>query len=470
MLLHYFFDQKLAHASYLVGCQAAGEALIVDPGRDIEQYLREAGRHDLRITAVTETHIHADFVSGTRELAVQTGATLYLSDEGDESWKYLYLDNLPHRLLRDGDRFQVGNVILEAMHTPGHTPEHLSFLLTDSAGADRPMGVFTGDFVFPGAVGRPDLLEKAAGISGTALLGARQMFASLQRFKQLPDYWQIWPAHGAGSACGKGLGAVPSSTAGYEKLFSPALAFTDEDDFVAWLLDEQPEPPRYFAVMKRVNKEGPALVSGRPLPAQLPAELLPRLAAQGAQIMDTRPTVTYAAQYLPGTINIPLQELSHWAGWLLDYDRPFYLLVDGDQLPEAVRDLQYIGADSIAGYFELDVLQSLAGRGVQLRSYEQATPDKLAAGILSGDYLLLDVRSEAEYAEAHIPGAQHVMLGYLAEHANEFLHGKRVVLQCRTGNRSAIGASVLHSLGAEEVINLQGGIRDWQAAGLPIVD
>jgi len=468
VLLKYFYDQKLAHASYMVGCQATGEALIVDPGRDIDPYLREAERNDLRITGVTETHIHADFVSGARELAVCTRATLYLSDEGDENWKYQYLADLPHRLLRDGDRFMVGNIALEVMHSPGHTPEHICLLLTDTAGANRPMGMFTGDFVFVGAVGRPDLLEKAAGVSGTALAGARQLFASLQRFKQLPDYLQIWPAHGAGSACGKGLGAVPSSTVGYEKLFSPAFAYTSEGEFVQWLLDDQPEPPRYFAVMKRVNKEGPAIIDGRPLPAHLPADRLPELVAQRAQIVDTRRTVAFAGQYLPGTINIPLDELPNWAGWLLDYERPYYLLVDSDQLPEAVRDLRYIGADSIAGYFELAALHTLAERGVQMRTYEHATPDKVAAGILSGDYLLLDVRNQTEWEESHIPGARHVMLGYLAEHAGEFFHGKPVVLQCRSGNRSAIGASILAALGARDVVNMQGGIRDWQAAGLPV--
>jgi hydroxyacylglutathione hydrolase len=279
---------------------------------------------------------------------------------------------------------------------------------------------------------------------------------------------QIWPAHGAGSACGKGLGAVPSSTIGYEKLFNPALAYTDENEFVEWLLDEQPEPPRYFAVMKRVNKEGPAIVGGRSLPVHLPADRLPELVAQNAQIVDTRRTAEFAGQYLPGTINIPLSELPNWAGWLLDYERPYYLLVDSDRLPEAVRDLLYIGADNIAGYFEHAALHTLAERGVQLRTYEHATPDKLAAGILNGEYVLLDVRNQTEWEEGHIPGAQHVMLGYLAEHADEFFHGKRVVLQCRTGNRSAIGASILSALGAQEVINMQGGIRDWQAAGLPV--
>jgi hydroxyacylglutathione hydrolase len=227
MLLRYFFYDKLAHASYLVGCQATGEAIVVDPGREVEPYLAAAEDEDLRIVGVTETHIHADFVSGARELAERTGARLYLSAEGGREWQYQYQDEYDHQLVRDGDSFYVGNLRFAVMHTPGHTPEHIALLVTDTKGADRPMGLFSGDFVLVGDVGRPDLLEKAARVANTAEVGARQMFGSLQRFRQLPDYIQVWPGHGAGSACGKALGAVPSSTVGYEKLFS--WAFQEED-------------------------------------------------------------------------------------------------------------------------------------------------------------------------------------------------------------------------------------------------
>lgn len=236
MLLRYFYNAKLAHASYLVGCQATGEAIVVDPARDIAPYLAEARAQGLRLVAAAETHIHADFVSGARELAERTGAMLFLSGEGGAGWEYGYAASYPHRLLRDGDAFKVGNLVFETMHTPGHTPEHLSFLLTDRRGADQPMGLFSGDFVFVGSVGRPDLLESAAGLQGTAAALAHQMFHSIQRFKQLPDFLQVWPGHGAGSACGKGLGAVPSSTVGYERRFNWALQMEEEADFVSELL------------------------------------------------------------------------------------------------------------------------------------------------------------------------------------------------------------------------------------------
>src|SRR5687768_9044585 len=263
MFLQRFYDDQLAQASYLLGCAATGEALVIDPSRDVAQYVETAKREGLRVTHVTETHIHADFVSGARELAAATGAQLLLSAEGGAEWQYAYAAGDGATLLRDGDVIRVGNVRVEAMHTPGHTPEHLSFVVTDTAGADRPMGVFTGDFVFVGDVGRPDLLERAAGYEGTMVEGARVLFRSLRRFKErLPDFVQIWPGHGAGSACGKALGAVPQSTLGYERLFNWGLAAEDEGEFVRAVLAGQPEPPKYFAEMKRINREGPRLLGG----------------------------------------------------------------------------------------------------------------------------------------------------------------------------------------------------------------
>lgn len=468
MLLKYFYEQKLAHASYLVGCQATGEAIVIDPGRDADVYLHEAEANDLQIVAAAETHIHADFVSGSRELAERTGARLYLSDEGDEAWKYLFADAYDHALLKDGDRFMVGNVRFDVLHTPGHTPEHLSFLLTDTAGADRPMGIFTGDFVFVGSVGRPDLLEKAAGIRDTAVAGARQMFHSVQRFKGLPDYLQVWPAHGAGSACGKGLGAVPSTTVGYEKMFNPALAFEDEEAFVEDLLAGQPEPPRYFAVMKRVNKEGPPLLHTLPTPEHLPARRILSLLEAGAAVVDVRDAEAFAGRHVAGSINIPLPELALWAGWLIDYEQPLYLVIDGDKVHDAVHDLHYIGIDEIGGYFEPQAIDVLAEAGHPPQSYDVTTADRLADRILNEEVVVVDVRNESEWEEERLPGAVHIMLGYLPQRAREIIDSKPVVVQCRTGSRSAIGASILQAAGAEDVINMQGGLRDWAAAGLAV--
>ena len=244
MLLERFYDDKLAQASYLVGCAATGEALVIDPHRDVAQYVRAAEAEGLRITHVTETHIHADFVSGSRELAQRTGATLLLSAEGGSDWQYAFAREAGAVLLRDNDVFRVGNIAVRVLHTPGHTPEHLSFMITDTASTDRPMGVFTGDFVFVGDVGRPDLLERAAKMRGTMEVGARALYRSLQAFKRLPDYLQLWPGHGAGSACGKSLGAVPSTTVGYERIANWGFADMTEDRFVEAVLAGQPEPPK----------------------------------------------------------------------------------------------------------------------------------------------------------------------------------------------------------------------------------
>lgn len=267
MLLRLFYDATLAQASYLLGCGRTGEALVVDPNRDVAQYLRAAAAEDLRITQVTETHIHADFVSGSRELAQRSGATLLLSAEGGQDWQYGFAREVGARLLRDGDAFDVGNVRVDVLHTPGHTPEHLSYVVTDAPASAAPVGMFSGDFLFVGDVGRPDLLERAAGIGGTMEAAARQLFRSLRRLAAFPDHLQIWPAHGAGSACGKSLGGVPQSTLGYERLANWAFGVSDEHEFAAQVLEGQPEPPRYFAEMKRVNREGPRVLRGLPQPA-----------------------------------------------------------------------------------------------------------------------------------------------------------------------------------------------------------
>ena len=375
MLLKRFYDDKLAQASFLVGCAATGEALVIDANRDVEQYLRAAEAEGVRITHVTETHIHADFVSGSRELAARTGAQLILSDEGDADWKYAFAREAGARLIKDGDYFMVGNLKIEVLHTPGHTPEHVSFMLTDTPATDKPMGVFTGDFVFAGDVGRPDLLEKAAKMLGTMEAGARTLFRSLQRFKKLPDYLQIWPGHGAGSACGKSLGAVPSTTLGYEKLANWGLVIDNESLFVQQVLAGQPEPPKYFAEMKRINKEGPRVLHGFRRPERLPETKLSGVLAEGGVVIDTRPWSEFAVGHVPGTINIPLNKsFTTWAGWLVPYDGPFYLILDdtcAHCVDEAVRDLAMIGLDQTAGFFGKDAIEAWAADHHQLASVGQ---------------------------------------------------------------------------------------------------
>lgn len=458
MLLRYFYDEKLAQAAYLVGCVKTGEALVVDPMRDITPYLQAAAKEGLRITHVTETHIHADFVSGSRELAAVTGATIYLSDMGTADWKYAYAHEPNVITVKDGDNWMVGNIRVEVLHTPGHTPEHISFMITDTAGADKPMGVFTGDFIFVGDIGRPDLLEEAAGFKGTKEPGARQQFKSVERFKNLPDYLQIWPAHGAGSACGKALGAVPSTTLGYEKLFNPAFQFGEEEQFVRWLLSGQPEAPWYFAQMKKVNKLGPALLRDLPKPMQLNRSALDAALKAGHLVVDLRNRDEYATAHVPGTINVPANNnlFSTFIGWFVDYDRPLYLIAPSTNgIEEQIKALRAIGIDNIPGYFSPTVVKEGAAALPVITAQELA--DRLPVNGLT----IVDVRGLSEYTEKHIVGAQHIPLGYLPQHLNEVPKDKTVVTQCATGYRSQIAASLLRARGFRNVITLNEGIDTW---------
>jgi hydroxyacylglutathione hydrolase len=450
MLLRTLYDEKLAQASYLIGCQMTGEAIVIDPNRDVDQYMRAARKEGLRITHVTETHIHADFVSGTRELAQQTGAAMYLSHEGGPDWQYGYLDGARAVQVGDGDVFDVGNIHFQVMHTPGHTPEHICFLVTDGRNANQPMGIVTGDFVFVGDVGRPDLLEKAAGVGGTMRDAARALYHSIQRFLQLPDYLQVWPGHGAGSACGKALGAVPQSTVGYEKMFSPALTPMSEEEFVDWILAGQPEPPRYFAQMKRINRAGPPILGKMPSPPKL-TELVDNMT-----IVDTRTALAFGRGHIKGTINIPYNKsFTTWCGWLLSYDKPFALIADERNVPEIVRDLTLIGLDNIAGYYTPDAVTN--------HEQTQLPAIKTAEMETAGD-LILDVRGRHEYEHGHIPGAINIPVGYLPERAHELPRDKQIVVHCEGGGRSAIASSLLQSMGFN-VLNVQGGYREWAESG-----
>lgn len=465
MLLKYFYDKSLAHASYLVGCQKSGEAIVIDPGRDITPYLSAAKAEGLRIVGAAETHIHADFVSGSRELAESVGAKLYLSDTGPSDWKYTFASNYDSQLLLHGDSFYVGKVKLEVIATPGHTPESISFLLTDEGGgANIPMGIFTGDFVFVGSIGRPDLLETAAGVVGSAEIGARQLYHSMLRFRELPEHLQVWPAHGAGSACGKGLGAVPSSTVGYEKLFNPALQFQDEKAFVDYILADQPETPPYFAVMKRVNKVGPELLKNLTPVSTINPDRLKEIAEKDL-VIDTSAARTFANGHVPGTINVPASNLVRWAGFLVNYDKPLYLIATKENLADHLRALHSIGIDNVQGLFDSEAVEKA---GLRTESYPSATAAELKPQIDAGQVALLDVRSATEFDAGHIAQAEHHFLGTLMQEAESLSRDKPIATQCLGGGRSAIAASLLQRAGFD-VVNMQGGYQAWVDAGFPVV-
>lgn len=470
MFMQRFYNEKLAQASWLVGCQATGEAVVIDPNRDVEQYLEASRREGLEIAHVTETHIHADFVSGVRELASRTGATLYLSDEGGDDWRYGFLDEGRSVRLRDGDVFMVGNVRFEVWHTPGHTPEHVTFVLTDTAGADEPMGAFTGDFLFVGDVGRPDLLERAAGMADTMETAARQLFASIQRFRELPDWLQIWPGHGAGSACGKALGAVPQSTLGYEKRFNWAFGIEDEAEFVRAVLAGQPEPPRYFAEMKRINREGPRLLGSLPRPARHAEDAIVATIDRGELVIDARRAGEYARAHIPGTVNIPLNRaFTTYAGSLIPYDRAFHLLLEPGAeerlVEEAAHDLAMIGLDRIAGWFDGSAVDAWVEAGRSTGTLDVVGTDEVAASLEDGGALVVDVRGAAEYEAGHLPDTVNLPLPQLPDRVDELPRDRTLIISCQTGSRSAIAASLLQSRGFSRVLKYGGGYSEWSKSG-----
>lgn len=465
MFFQHVYDKTLAQASYFIGCQQAGVAIVIDPKRDVDTYLKIAEENNMKITHVAETHIHADFLAGSRELQALTGAELYLSDEGGEGWEYEF----PHVGLKDGSEFKVGNLKFEVIHTPGHTPESISFLLTDTPASKEPVMLFTGDFVFVGDIGRPDLLEEAAGLKGTAEPGAKEMYRSVERFRKLPDHIQVWPGHGAGSACGKALGAVPSTTVGYEKIRNWALQYEDDQQgFINFLLEDQPEPPKYFAMMKKLNKVERPLLTEVPQPKKLKKEEFQAAKTKGIKVIDTRQKRDFAAGYIPGTLNIQNNNaFPTWMGWFVNYDEPFILIAEDEEMDKLVRMLMRIGLDNIYGYVpNVNVWKEL---GNELETEEIISLDELKELLKKDDVQVVDLRGAAEYKAGHLEGADNVFVGTLPENLAKVSRDKKVVVHCKTGDRAAIGYSILAKNGFDNVVNYLEGYAEWIGNGNPVV-
>ncbi|PWJ47870.1 hydroxyacylglutathione hydrolase [Quadrisphaera granulorum] len=464
MLLERLYDEDLAQASYVIGCQKTGEAVVVDPRRDIADYLTLAAKHGLRITAVTETHIHADYLSGTRELAAATGATAYVSGEGGADWQYGFTAERLH----DGDRLRIGNITLQARHTPGHTPEHLVFTVTDGAFTDTPGYLLSGDLVFAGDLGRPDLLDEAAGGVDTRYEGARELFASLKRvFLTLPDHVQVHPAHGSGSACGKALGAVASTTVGYERLYawwSRYLADDDEAGFVAELLDGQPDAHAYFARMKRENREGPAVLGPLSPLERIEGEALrARLEADEAILIDTRDAAAVRAGSPAGALHIPgVDKAASYLAWVYDPEtehRPLVALAADAAAAEELRThIVRVGVDALWGYTtSLD--------GLELAPAETIAPAELEGLVAATGAVVVDVRNRTEHAAGHVPGSVHLPGGRALWHTDELpapASGTPVVTYCQSGMRNAVVASALRRAG-HRVVQLEGSYAGWAA-------
>lgn len=469
MLLERIYDEDLAQASYLIGCQAKGEAIVVDPRRDLDHYLALAEKNGMTIVAVTETHIHADYLSGTRELAARTGAQMYVSDEGGPDWTYS--DQFDDAIrMKHGHRITLGNITVEAVHTPGHTPEHLSFLVTDGAQSSEPGFMLTGDFVFVGDLGRPDLLDEAAGYVDTRFQGAKDLFASLRdRFLTLPDYVQVLPAHGSGSACGKSLGAIASSTVGYERNFSwwgTYLATDDEEGFVEELLSGQPDAHAYFARMKAQNKNGPALIGAVPELAEFTAaELRSAMAADEVIFVDTRHNSEVHEGTPEGSLNVPgPAKAASYGAWVLDPEkeqRPLVLLADSREHAKEFRDhLVRVGIDTVRGY-----VTSL--EGLDLVTPTLVQPEELDT---YPHVLLLDVRNRTEYTAGHIPGAENLSGGRVMWNLDQLPapDAGAIVTYCQSGVRNSVAASALRREGYD-VVELDGSYAGWvsRRGGVP---
>ncbi|GGG52115.1 Zn-dependent hydrolase [Kocuria dechangensis] len=458
MLIERIYDEDLAQASYFIGCQRKGEAVVVDPRRDIDVYRTMAAANGMEIVAVTETHIHADYLSGTRELAAATGATIYVSAEGGPDWQYEFAGERLH----DGDAITIGNITVQAVHTPGHTPEHLSFLVTDGAFSDQPGYMLTGDFVFSGDLGRPDLLDEAAGGVDTRFVGAKQMFASLRdKFLTLPDYIQVHPGHGAGSACGKALGAIPSTTVGYERLYAwwgPYLAANDEEGFVNELLDGQPDAPMYFGRMKRQNRQGPAIMGERAPLEELDVQAVAAdLAADAVTFVDTRPAAQVHEGTVAGALNIPAgRSTATYAAWAVDPgrdSRPLVLLADGQEQAQEMWDhLVRVGIDAVRGFV------------TGIEGLPQATPKLVQPeGVEAFDKaLLLDVRAKSEHAAGHVPGSTQLHGGRILWNLDMLPAEGTIVTYCQSGLRSSVAASALRHAGYD-VVELDGSYAAWAA-------
>ncbi|GAB5407883.1 MAG: MBL fold metallo-hydrolase [Balneolaceae bacterium] len=439
MFFEQIFEEKLAQYAYLIGCQRSGEAVVIDPMRDIARYEELAAKHNLKIIAAGETHIHADYLSGLREFA-EKGVKVYASDEGDRDWKYEWLidSDYNYQLLKDGDEFNIGNIKFTTVYSPGHTPEHVSYLVTDGAATDEPMGILSGDFVFVGDVGRPDLLETAAGQVGAMEGSARTLYKSLERFKEMPEYLQLWPGHGAGSACGKALGAVPKSTVGYEQKFNTSIkSAITEQSFVDYILDGQPEPPLYFARMKRDNKLGPKVLGEIPSPCRMSiGKLIEASKNEGSVVVDTRNRTEFMKGHIHGSLLATInKQFNTIVGSYVTEDQDIYLIIEDEKVDEAVVDLIRIGLDNIVGFTTPDELEEIQSEIVSTEIIDFKIADELME---KGGYTLLDARKKSEFDEGHHPEAVNISHTRLLDRIDEVSTEKPVLVHCKSGKQSIL--------------------------------
>jgi glyoxylase-like metal-dependent hydrolase (beta-lactamase superfamily II)/rhodanese-related sulfurtransferase len=452
-----FYLGCLAHASYMAGSQ--GVAAVIDPQRDVDVYLEAARANGLRIGHVIETHLHADFVSGHRELAARTGATIYVGRQAGAQF--------PHVAVSQGDEIQFGQCRLRFLETPGHTLESICVLLTDLDGSPEPFAVLTGDTLFIGDVGRPDLSP-----SHTPQQLAGLLYDSLhQKVLSLPDGVRVYPAHGAGSLCGRQMSSERSSTIGEQRVANYALRAATRDEFVHLIADALPERPAYFARDAEINRTGAASLGDLPPLRELSPDALPRLQQSGAIVLDTRPDIQFGAGHVPGSVNIPLSgQFAAWAGALLGLETDLLLVTENvaDNAAESRMRLARVGIERVAGYL-VGGIAAWRAAGQPVEQLTHITVQDLSLLQSEGAVLqIADVRRPAEWEDGHIAGALLLPLNQINTAIGELDPGRPVAVHCKGGYRSAIAASLLLRAGFRQVVNVTGGFDAWKAAGLPV--
>jgi hydroxyacylglutathione hydrolase len=457
----------LSHYSYILGCPADGRMVVVDPKRDVDDYLRFAQRKGLDISHVLETHIHADYASGACELAERVGASVWCSgyDEGET-----FEVQFPHTDVFDGDELILGSVRIIALHTPGHTPEHVSYLVYDLARSDSaPMAMLSGDFLFVGSLGRPDLLGEEAKLNL-----AKQLFHSVrEKLRDLPDGLEIHPAHGAGSMCGAGMSGRPFSTLGYERIANPYLDPTlSEQQFIERILGSVPPFPEYYKRMKRVNSDGARVLGGIPGQSAIPPDRFAQLIEEGHIVIDLRDQIAFAGGHIPGSFGIGCGSLLPvWAAWVVPYDTPILLVAnEASEAKEAARSLIRVGLDEIAGCLDGGIA-AWTKAGLPLEQTGSATPDEIHKRLRRGeDVHVLDVRTDAEWNSGHIEGAMHLFGGEIENNLDRLPNkNATIAVTCGGGYRSTVAVSVLRRHGFRNLINIAGGMRAWKKDGLPTI-
>ncbi len=451
--------QGIAELSYLVGDDDEGVAAIFDPRADVDVYIDMAREAGVAITHIFETHIHADLVSGSRELCARVeSAKNYNSSEGGAEYGF------DREKVNDGDCFEFGEVLVTARHTPGHTPEHLSYLLADVDHPNDPWGILTGDSLFVSSAGRPDLL----GEKHTKQLAEQQFHTLRDFYLKMPDHVMIYPNHGAGSPCGADIGARTSSTIGYERKFNKFLQFADAKSFTDFAIKTAPPVPHYYPVMKRVNAQGPEILGNLPRVPGLPPKVFKdAIEKKSGVLVDTRMMLAFGGGHIPGALNIggsPI--LSIWAGWMLDPDQPILLVLENDDdLERTVQLFVRTGYTKFAGYLT-GGMKAWDAAGFPLERIGQMSVHELNAR--KSSLQVLDVRSPGEWKKGHVPGALHMFVPELRNRANELDRNKPTAVYCGSGYRASIATSILKPQGFSELWNVPGSWEAWKKAKLPI--